>query len=334
MLASSRFHRKPFAGFTIIELLITVSIIALLVAILLPVLGASRDVAEKTRCLSNLRQFGIGFVSYSTENAGAYCSGSTDFAVNANLYGQTTQIDEVGWVADQVNGRFSLPGKLMCPTSLARINKWYDAASPGAARYMDLMAGGYNSNYTQTWYMAHAQFNPGIPSPLGYEKRFNAAGLRLNQGPLHSRLLDLAPASTVPMLADSRADPDFYIPPDGSEKVRIARNLTDGPRLRFTAGTFSEVNNALFGIQDWENLGVNHGAARSNHSDQHPFTLGNLVFADGHAESFKDQFTSYDSPQGGQPRPDGRLDNYDLDGQVFDGVLSLGRRSTSTAVPQ
>lgn len=55
-------------GFTLIELLVVISIIALLIAILLPVLSASRESARSIACLSNLRQQGIGFLSYATEH--------------------------------------------------------------------------------------------------------------------------------------------------------------------------------------------------------------------------------------------------------------------------
>ncbi len=58
--------RAPRA-FTIIELLVVVSIIALLVGILLPAIAKARDAAKQTQSLTNLRQLGIAHASYATE---------------------------------------------------------------------------------------------------------------------------------------------------------------------------------------------------------------------------------------------------------------------------
>jgi len=55
-------------GFTLIELLVVISIIALLVGILLPALGAARKAALDIQCKNQLRQFGIAFVAFATDN--------------------------------------------------------------------------------------------------------------------------------------------------------------------------------------------------------------------------------------------------------------------------
>lgn len=59
----------PPKGFTLVELLVVISIVALLIAVLLPALGKARDTARIIQCASNERQMGVAFMIYANEDA-------------------------------------------------------------------------------------------------------------------------------------------------------------------------------------------------------------------------------------------------------------------------
>ena len=65
-----RQHRAASAAFTLMELLVVVVIIAILTSILLPGVRIVRDKAQGAKCGSNLRQVGMGFMSYAIDNEG------------------------------------------------------------------------------------------------------------------------------------------------------------------------------------------------------------------------------------------------------------------------
>ena len=66
-------HSHPLpraAGFTLVELLVVIGIIALLISILMPALGKAREQANAVKCMSNERQMGQALVMFTNEHKG------------------------------------------------------------------------------------------------------------------------------------------------------------------------------------------------------------------------------------------------------------------------
>ncbi len=73
--------RRSCKGFTLIELLVVIAIIAILAAIMIPVLQRSQESAMRTACANNLKQIGVGCSIYATDNS--------DYLPACNLPGPT-----------------------------------------------------------------------------------------------------------------------------------------------------------------------------------------------------------------------------------------------------
>lgn len=113
--SSGSAERRPRRGFTLVELLVVVAIIAVLISILLPATRRAREAANRTVCLSNLRQFGLAFQLYANDHRNQIPLG---YGVGQK------QLNYLLWIGTPHN-RLTLYGLLVFGKSIPDGRAWY-----------------------------------------------------------------------------------------------------------------------------------------------------------------------------------------------------------------
>lgn len=153
-------HRRVARGFTLVELLVVIGIIALLISILLPALSKARESANKVKCLSNVRQIVMAFSGYTQDNKGA-------FPFMALAGGNPYDEDWVWW--QKTNNRID------------------DIAFHGIGPYLNLSKGSKVLTCPSDEVTFRARMNGGDPYPFSYSLNNCFTSAWNNPGPpLHA----------------------------------------------------------------------------------------------------------------------------------------------------
>lgn len=129
--------RRCPAGFSLTEILVVILVIAILAAIMFPLVRSMRDKARGASCTQNLRQIGIGLHSYISENSGRFPNGKA----------------HVSWLKDDEQNSLGLSWYDAAAQNLGRENYSKKFNDPGADPLPDIFGcpAGHGKPYHPAW---------------------------------------------------------------------------------------------------------------------------------------------------------------------------------------
>jgi prepilin-type N-terminal cleavage/methylation domain-containing protein/prepilin-type processing-associated H-X9-DG protein len=135
-------------GFTLIELLVVVAIIAVLVALLLPALGAAREIAKTVTCGNILKQYGIADQMYCGQYNGYHVPTAPP------EWDENTEFRNYLWakrenVANSTTWAHRWPRNMACPNAVVAQQLAVSSPMPGVPpNLISVITQSYGFNYT------------------------------------------------------------------------------------------------------------------------------------------------------------------------------------------
>jgi prepilin-type N-terminal cleavage/methylation domain-containing protein/prepilin-type processing-associated H-X9-DG protein len=258
-------------GFTLVELLVVIGIIALLISILLPSLNAAREQARTAKCLSNLRQLGLAAATYTAANRG-YIVPADVFLANGDGHGRTWSDT---WATILVADKYVTYPRNLDPVNPPGLDNVFGCPSGilEQSQISSIATDLPKSRKDQNGAMGylHQSSGPGLEPGLNVYSWYGINATSVAQS-----------ADYVPLPGEPAADAARFVPCKRVQRFVAAR--WSGFERITSIKKSSEMAFLFDGI-----LGLNHQSTNPNRMNARHMrqSVTNIAFFDGHAESFR-----------------------------------------------